>query len=145
MKEYFERFFKTKDDVFGILTTTLIYTIMLPMVFSEHRRLEPRYIDLDILFVHLKQMPMVLYYVIMMVILATTVNFFRDILSTAKKYFDSVIASRGYGQTGYPFNNNYEPNNSTGGDVFSRGASQNLSVGTGFKPVPTDDFPSTYY
>lgn len=125
MKEYFDRFFKSKDDVFGILTTTLIYAIMLPMIFSENKKAEPRYIDLDVLFLHLKQMPMVLYYVIMMVMLATTVNFFRDILSTAKKYFDSVIISRGNGgyspyQTGYTglnFNENTKTNFSNQGGV----------------------------
>lgn len=117
MKEYFDRFVKSKDDVFGILTTTLIYAIMLPMIFSENRKVEPRYIDLDVLFLHLKQMPMVLYYVIMMVMLATTVNFFRDILSAAKKYFESIIISRGngYGQMGNSF----------------------LGVETGLRPVST--------
>lgn len=99
------KFLKHKDDIFGLVTSALVYAIMLPLIIAEHKRIEPRYIDLDFAFIHLKQMPMVLYILILTVMLATTVNFFRDILSTAKKYFDTRI--------GYPQQNSFQTDYTT--------------------------------
>lgn len=88
---FVENYKKHKEDIFAIATSTLIYFIMLPLIFAEHRRPEPRYVDFDMWFVHLKQMPMVLYILILTVSLATMVNFFRDILSVIKKYFETQV------------------------------------------------------
>lgn len=85
---FIEGYKKYKEDIFALCTSTLVYTIMLPLIYTEHRRVEPRYIDFDIWFIHLKQMPMVLYILILTVALATGVNFFRDILGVIKKYLE---------------------------------------------------------
>lgn len=86
-----EKYKKHKDEIFSFLTSLLVYIIMLPLIYVENKRIEPRYVDFDFLFIHLKQMPMVLYILILTVLLATTVNFFRDILGIFRRYFESKI------------------------------------------------------
>ncbi len=113
-----EFYIKYKDDLFGLFTSLLIYSIMLPLIISEHRRIEQRYIDFELFLVHFKQMPMTLYFLIITIALSTTVNFFRDILSLIKRYINS--------KTGY--NNQYPLQNVETG---------NFGVETGLKPVST--------
>ncbi|MBK8397452.1 MAG: hypothetical protein IPL26_19740 [Leptospiraceae bacterium] len=117
-----EFYIKYKDELFGLFTSLLIYSIMLPLIISEHRRVEQRYIDFDLFMVHFRQMPMTLYFLIITISLSTVVNFFRDILSVIKRYFNS--------KTGY---NNYSAGVET--DIFG--------VKTGLRPVPTLDNAST--
>lgn len=130
MKEFV---LKYKDDLFGLFTSLLIYSIMLPLIISEHRRPEQRDIDFDVFFLHFRKMPMTLYFLIITISLATAVNFFRDILSTIKRYFNSKA---GYNNQYSPYNN-YEPNNIMGVGLDSRAQSPNFGNGGSSEPPHT--------
>jgi len=76
-------------DIYSLATAAYVFAVILPIIFYEIRRPEPRYVVFKILNYELGEIPMALQVVLISVILTTIVNYFRKILDVGMKWIDN--------------------------------------------------------
>ena len=76
-------------DIYSLATAAYVFAVILPIVFFEIRRVEPKYIMFKIINIELGEIPMALQIVLVSVILTTIVNYFRKILDVGMKWIDN--------------------------------------------------------
>lgn len=76
-------------DIYSLATAAYVFAVILPIIFFEIKRPEPKYIVFRIFHYELGEVPMALQIVLVSVILTTLVNYFRKILDVGMQWISS--------------------------------------------------------
>lgn len=92
--DFWKNIFKDINDIYSLSTALYVFLVILPIIVSEIRRPETKFVNLQI-GGHALEIPMALQIVLISILLTTMVNYFRMILNLAiswvkKKLGDTV-------------------------------------------------------